>query len=216
MSYLVNLVITRRPAIVVGGGIIANRKVHDLLEANADVTVIAPAVCAPIEELAAAARIRLHLRPYAGADLRGAFVVVAATDDETLNARISRDAQSLGILVNVVDRPALCTFTLPAVVRRGDLTIAVSTQGQCPALASVMREEFAERCGEEYAVLVNALGAVRRQLMAQGWSGDRIREAVRKLYRAGIAEMIRTNDRAALAAVWRTVLGDGFSPPPGS
>jgi precorrin-2 dehydrogenase/sirohydrochlorin ferrochelatase len=215
MSYLINLVLAGRPAVVVGGGSVASRKIHELLEARADVTVISPAVCAPVEVLAAAGRIRLHLRPYTNGDLRGAVLAIAATDDEQLNGAISRDAQALGILVNVVDRPALCTFTLPAVVRRGDLTVAVSTEGQCPALAGVMREELAERYGDEYAAVVRALGTARREAMAQGWSGARIRESVRELYQAGLAEMIRRNDGPALAALWRAVLGAGFTPPPG-
>jgi precorrin-2 dehydrogenase/sirohydrochlorin ferrochelatase len=213
MSYLVNLVVARRPAVVIGGGSIASRKIHDLLEACADVTVIAPVVCAPIQDLAGAGRIKLHLRPYGADDIAGAFLVVAATDDESLNSQISRDAQSRGIFVNVVDRPALCTFTLPAVVRRGDLTIAISTEGQCPALASVMREKLAGQFGDEYASLVAIMGALRRQLMCRGWSGGRIRGVVRELYSRGIAEMIRTNDREAVSALWRAVLGDDFSPP---
>lgn len=206
MSYLVNLVLTGRPATVVGGGKIAARKVHDLLAAGAEVTVVSPAVCDPVEAMAAAGRIRLRRRPYADGDLRGASVVVAATDNEELNARVSRDAQSLAIPVNVVDRPALCTFTLPAVVRRGDLTLAVSTEGQCPALSSVMREQFEKEFGEEYAEVVSLLSGLRRDLIRQGCSGDRIREAVRNLYLAGIAEMIRTNDRQALEAARRAAL----------
>jgi len=211
MSYLVNLTVAGRPAIVVGGGTIASRKVYDLLEGRAEVTVIAPEIAQPIADLAAAARIRVFLRPYTAGDLRGAMLVVAATDDEELNARISQDAQSLGILVNVVDRPALCTFTLPAVVRRGDLTIAVSTEGQCPALSSVMREDLAAQFGAEYADLVSIVGAVRRELVSRGWDGPRIRAAVRDLYRGGMAGMIRSNDRAALAALRRKVLGDRVS-----
>jgi len=214
MSYLVNLVIEQQPALVVGGGTIAARKIHDLLEARADVTVISPVVCPEIQALAATARIHLRQRPYAAGDLRGASLVIAATDDEDLNAAISREAQSLRVPVNVVDRPALCTFTLPAVVRRGDLTIAVSTAGQCPALASVMREELTERYGDEYADVVRVLGDVRRRLMAEGWSGSRIRESVDRLYRGGIAELIRKNDRLGLTALFQAVLGTGFPVPP--
>ena len=215
MSYLVNLVIEQQPALVVGGGTIAARKIHDLLEARAEVTVISPVVCPEIQELAATGRIHLRRRPYAAGDLGDAYLVIAATDDEDLNAAISREAQSLRLPVNVVDRPALCTFTLPAVVRRGDLTIAVSTAGQCPALASVMREELAERYGDEYAEVVRVLGDIRRRLMAEGWTGSRIREAIDRFYRGGIAEMIRTNDRMGLAALFQTILGAGFPLPPG-
>jgi len=213
MSYLINLIIAGRPAVVLGGGTVAARKVNDLLHGGADVTVVSPEVCRQIDEMAAARRIHVHLRPYEADDLRGAFLVVAATDDEALNVEISRDAQSLGVLVNVVDRPRLCTFTLPAVIRRGDLTMAVSTEGQCPALASVMREELAGQFGEEYADVVSTLGALRRELIRRGWPGDRVREAVRELYGAGIADMIRTHNQLALADLWHKVLGEDFIPP---
>ena len=173
MGYLVNLSVAEKPAVVAGGGHIAARKVNDLLESGAHVTVVAPAVSKPIEELAAKGRIVLHLRPYSSGDLCGAMLAVAATDDEELNAAISRDAQSLG-------------FTVPAVLRRGDLTIAVSTEGQCPAFASAIREELADRFGEDYADIVRTLGSLRREWIRQGWDGDRIRAAVRDFYRGGL------------------------------
>ena len=213
MSYLVNLSVAGQPAIVIGGGDIAARKVNDLLESGARVTVVSPVIAQPIQDLAAAQKVRVHLRPYESGDLRGALIVIAATDDEALNAEISRDARSLGVLVNVVDRPALCTFILPAVVRRGDLTIAISTEGQCPALASVIREELAAQFGEEYADLVSAMGALRRKLISQGWDGQRIRQAIRDLYREGIVNLIATNDGSALAALYHKVLGDGAEGP---
>lgn len=214
MSYIVNLAIKARSAVVIGAGSVASRKINDLLEAGAFVVVIAPAACPQVEELAAASRIRLHRRRYAAGDLQEAFLVIAATDDEELNAQVSRDAESLGRLVNVVDRPALCTFTMPAVLRRDDLTIAVSTEGRCPALSGVMREELSVGFGPEYAEVVHVFGEIRREMIAQGWSGRTIRENVRQLYHAGIVEVIRTDDREALVALLRTRLGAAFPVPP--
>ncbi len=190
MSYLVNLSLRGRTAVVIGGGRIAARKAHDLREAGAEVTVVAPEICPEIGQMGS----KLLRRPYLTSDLDGAFLAVAATDDEQLNARVSREARQKGVLVNVVDRPALCTFILPAVVRRGDLTIAVSTEGQCPALSSVLREELEQRFGPEWGRLVEFFGALRREMMARGATGEEIREAVRQLYSA---------DEATLAALIR-------------
>ena len=214
MSYLINLAVEGRLAVVVGAGKIAGRKVSDLLEAGAEVRVVAPDVCAEIEEYASAGRVTLRRIPYSADELAGAFVVVASTDDEELNARISRDAQSLAILVNVVDRPALCTFTLPAVVRRGDLAIGISTEGRCPALASVMREELERSYGPEYAEVVAIMGELRREMIARGWTSAAIRDAVQRLYQSGIGESIKTSGRPAVAALIHEALGAGFPLPP--
>ena len=185
MSYLVNLALEGRAAVVIGGGEVAARKVQDLLAAKANVTVIAPHLCDGIVALADEKRIVAHRRPYLTGDLAGAFVAIAATDDEGLNARIAADAAAMNVLVNVVDRPALCTFTVPATVRRGDLTIAVATEGRCPALAGILREELEARYGPEYAELVSLFGEVRKKMIELGWNGRRIRETLAGIYRAG-------------------------------
>jgi precorrin-2 dehydrogenase/sirohydrochlorin ferrochelatase len=188
MSYLVNLALEGRAAVVIGGGEVATRKVQDLLAAKAHVTVIAPQLCDRVVALADEKRIVVYVRPYRAADLAGAFVVIAATDDEGLNARVAADAAARNVLVNVVDRPALCTFTVPATVRRGSLTIAIATEGRCPALAGILREELEERYGPEYAELVGLFGELRKKMIAIGWDGQRIRETLAGMYRAGTIE----------------------------
>ncbi len=185
MSYLVNLALEGRAAVVVGGGEVAARKVRDLLAAKANVTVIAPHTCDRIVALADEKRIVAYGRPYRAADLTGAFVAIAATDDEELNARVAADAAAMHVLVNVVDRPALCTFTVPAALRRGDLTIAVATEGRCPALAGILREELEERYGPEYSELVSLFGEARKKMSELGWDGRRIRQTLAGIYRAG-------------------------------
>ena len=92
------------------------------------------------------------------------------------------------MLVNVVDRPALCTFTVPATVRRGDLTLAVATEGRCPALAGILREELEARYGPEYAELVGLFGEARKKMIELGWDGRRMRETLAGIYRAGVIE----------------------------
>jgi precorrin-2 dehydrogenase/sirohydrochlorin ferrochelatase len=198
MSYLVNLALEGRAAVVIGGGEVAARKVQDLLAAKANVTVIAPQLCDGIVALADEKRIVAHGRPYRTGDLAGAFVAIAATDDEDLNARIYGDAAAMNVLVNVVDRPALCTFTVPATVHRGDLTIAIATEGRCPALAGILREELEGRYGPEYAELVSLFGELRKKMIELGWNGQRIRETLAGIYRGGVMERITAGDRGAL------------------
>ena len=198
MSYLVNLALEGRAAVVIGGGDVAARKVEDVLAGKAVVTVIAPQLCDGIVALADAKRIVAHRRPYRTGDLAGTFVVIAATDDEGLNARVAADAAAVNVLVNVVDRPALCTFTVPATVRRGDLTIAIATEGRCPALAGILREELEERYGPEYAELVGLFGELRKKMIAMGWDGQRIRKTMAEMYRTGAVDRIAAGDRELL------------------
>lgn len=213
MSFLVNLALEGRSALVVGAGPVAARKVQDLLAGGASVTVVAPKVCADLERLAQAGSIRLLRRPYEAADVQAMFVVVAATDDEELNATVSRHAQARGILVNVVDRPALCTFTLPAVVRRGDLTLAVATDGRCPAFASALREELESSYGPDYAGALDLLAELRREMIARGWSSPRIQQTVAAVYRAGLMRLIAAREYGGIGALLREKLGEEFPLP---
>jgi precorrin-2 dehydrogenase/sirohydrochlorin ferrochelatase len=197
MSYMVNLALEGRPALVVGGGKVALRKAQDLLAAKARVTVVAPDPCPEVRALALQDRVAGIWRAYNSQDLEGAAVVIAATGDEEVNARVAADAQSARVPVNVVDRPALCTFTVPATVRRGDLTIAVTTEGRAPALAGVLREDLDIRYGPEYAQLVDLFADLRAQMLAAGWTGARIRSAMRELYRDGITKALANGGRPA-------------------
>jgi precorrin-2 dehydrogenase / sirohydrochlorin ferrochelatase len=198
MGYVVNLVLDGRPAVVVGGGSIAARKVEDLLAAKARVRVVANEGCAEVRSLADQGLISGDWRPYEASDLDGAFLAIAATDDESVNARVAADAQARNVLVNVVDRPALCTFTLPAVGRRGELTFAVATNGLCPSLSGIIRDEMMGRYGPEYAELVSLFGELRKTMIVLGWDGQRIKETVWAVYRAGIAEIVATGNRKRL------------------
>jgi precorrin-2 dehydrogenase/sirohydrochlorin ferrochelatase len=196
MGYLVNLTVEGREALVVGGGEIAARKVEDLLAAKARVTVVAPRIGEKIAALAD--RVPIHRRPYESGDIGDSFVVIAATDDEDLNAQVSRDCAARHVLVNVVDRPALCTFTVPATVHRGDLTIAISTDGRCPAFASILREELEGRYGPEYGELVELFAQLRKQMTARGWGGPKIRERLASIYKDGVIELIGAGDEQRL------------------
>ena len=208
MSYMINVTLTGQPALVVGAGTIAARKIDSLLDAGARVTVVAPRVGGDVERMAAGRRVTLHRRPYASGDVRHMRIVVAATDDEQVNADVSRDATGAGVLVNVVDRPALCTFTIPAVVRRGALTLAVATEGQCPACARALREELEARYGPEYDAVVQLLGRARARLRAAGWDSARIQATLADLWQAGIVDCVRRGDDARIRSLLESRLGE--------
>ena len=189
-----------RRCVVVGGGAVAERKVRRLLEFRAAVTVVSPAATAPLERLAWAGRLEFLRRPVRIADLRGAFLVVAATDNPEVNRRVVRAATRRGALVNVADDPAACTFQVPSIIRRGDLTIAISTGGGSPALAKRLRERLEATIGPEYEAYLAAL----RQLRARAREAvpdSRTRQALfRKAVASPLYDEAARGDRAAVRA----------------
>jgi len=163
--YIACLKLTGRRCLVIGGGEVGVEKVEGLLACDASVTVIAPGVEPVLEEYAREGSLDWERREYAGpADLEGAFLVIAATNDSEVNIAVFRDAERRAMLANVVDVPPLCNFILPAIVRTGPLAIAISTAGASPALAKRMKREVSELFGEEYARLAILLNDVR------GWA----------------------------------------------
>jgi precorrin-2 dehydrogenase/sirohydrochlorin ferrochelatase len=195
--YPLTLVDPDTHAIVIGGGAVATRKVHGLLDAGARVTVIAPQLDAELEELARAERIAVIRRPYQEGDLHEARLVIAATDDAQVNQAVYTEARARGILVNVVDDPAHCTFHVPAIVRRGDIAIAISTGGASPALAKHLREQIEKLIGDEYAQLAALLAELRPHVQARVSRAHRealwhaLIDAVLPLLREGRAEEAR-------------------------
>lgn len=166
MPYPVNLLVAGKPCLVVGGGTVALDKVDGLLEAGADVTVVAPDV---VDELAERP-VTLHRRRYADGEAGAYRLVVVATDDPAVNARVAADAEAAGVWVNAADDVANCTFTLPARVRQGDLLLTVSTNGRSPALAAWARQRLAAEFGPEWATLLDLLAEARDELRASGRS----------------------------------------------
>jgi precorrin-2 dehydrogenase/sirohydrochlorin ferrochelatase len=162
--YPVFLNLDGRKCTVFGGGEVALRKVKMLSDFGAEVTVISPALCPGLAGLADRKAINALRRDYQPSDLKGAFIAIAATDDRDINTAIASEARELGVLVNVVNVPELCDFIVSAYVRRGDVTIAVSTAGKSPALARKIRARLEQEFGEEYAALAQLVGDVRSEL----------------------------------------------------
>ncbi|VAX28076.1 Siroheme synthase / Precorrin-2 oxidase [hydrothermal vent metagenome] len=160
--YPVFLNLEGKRCIVIGGGTIAERKVLALLDAGAAVTVISPELTERLAGLKRAGQIEHTPRGYQDGDLKGAFIVIAATSDMDVNRKVAGDAGN--IPVNVVDVPALCTFIVPSVIKRGKLTIAVSTSGASPALSGSIREELEDLYMEEVGGLLQHLAEIRKTL----------------------------------------------------
>jgi siroheme synthase-like protein len=157
-----------RLVVIVGGGAVAEQKIPGLLSADARVRLIAPAITAQIAEWVRFGRIDYQAKEFAANDLSGAFLVVAATSAPGVNAAVFQAAEERGILCNAVDDIAHCHFYYGAVVQRGDLQIAISTNGKSPALAQRLRNEFEAQFGPEYEVWLQWLGAAREALRASG------------------------------------------------
>jgi len=155
-----------RQVLVVGAGRIGEPKIGGLLETGARIRVVSLDASPTVREWARAGKLELDLRAFTAADLDGAFLAVVATNSRTLNERVYREAQQRGVLCNVVDVPDLCDFFYPAVVRRGDLQIAVSTAGQSPSLAQKIRQQLEKQFGPGYAAWVAELGETRRLILA--------------------------------------------------
>ena len=156
--------LSKQACLVVGAGRVAERKLRALLAAGADVTVIAPDAASHVRELAQDHSLTWHERPYRDGEARDYFLTVAATSDEAVNEQVSRDAREAGRLVNVVDVPDLSNIYASAVVRRGELQIAVSTSGACPALAKRLREEMESRFPASYGPLLSRMRVFRADL----------------------------------------------------
>jgi precorrin-2 dehydrogenase / sirohydrochlorin ferrochelatase len=155
-----------RSCLVVGAGVIAEGKIQGLLAERAAVKVVAPEATSQIRQWASAGAIEWHQREFESADLEGKFLVIVATSSRYVNTRVFTETHARGILCNAVDDPPNCDFYYPAVVRRGELQIAISTGGQSPALAQRIRQELDQQFGPEYETWVAELGKQREELAA--------------------------------------------------
>ena len=185
--------------LVVGAGKVSEPKIGGLIDTGARVHVIALKANAAVNAWATAGKIALELRAFAAEDLDGAFLAVVATASRALNGSIYREAQQRGVLCNVVDDPEYCDFYYPAVVRRGDLQIAISTNGQSPSLSQKLRQQLERQFGAGYARWVAELGETRRLVLASDLDPKRKREllhslASREAVKAALAEKPTKNE----------------------
>lgn len=209
--YPVNLDIRNRKCLVVGGGDVGTRKVITLLECGASVTVVSINASEKLLKLAESGNIELKRRPYTGTDLDGMFLVICATDNERLNLQVSIDAENLNMLCNIADRPDACNFILPALVKRGDLVIAVSTSGKSPAFAKKLRKDLEKQYGPEYADFLKLMGAIRKKLLSTSHEPEEHKHLFEKLISRDIVQLIKNNDADKIDLILAEVLGEGYS-----
>jgi precorrin-2 dehydrogenase / sirohydrochlorin ferrochelatase len=161
-----------KQCLVVGAGKVGEPKIGGLLETGARIHVVAVEASAQVRAWALAGKIDLELRTFSARDLEGKYLAVIATASGSLNEFIYREAQRSGVLCNVVDVPEYCDFFYPAVVKRGDLQIAISTAGQSPSLAQKLRQQLERQFGSEYEGWVRQLGETRRLILASELDKD--------------------------------------------
>jgi precorrin-2 dehydrogenase / sirohydrochlorin ferrochelatase len=173
--------LAHRKCIVVGGGQVAARKVESLVAAGAVPVVIAPAVVRELEVRAQLGEVTLELRRFRTGDLAGSWLVISATDEPAVNAAVFDEAQAEGCLVNVADDPAHCNFIVPAVVRRGPVSVSASTGGSSPALAHLLRERLEQTVASGWGELAAVLDELRPDLIARFPSSEQRLDFVRHL-----------------------------------
>ena len=170
-----------RSCLVVGAGAVGEPKISSLITAGASVRVVALQATAAVAEWAQCGAITWEARAFNSSDLDSIFLVIAATNSSDMNAAIFHQARQRNILCNVVDDPEHCDFYYPAVVRRGDLQLAISTNGQSPALAQRIRRELEMQFGPEYGAWLEELGRARQQLFASKIDPEQRRRVLHEL-----------------------------------
>jgi precorrin-2 dehydrogenase/sirohydrochlorin ferrochelatase len=196
MFYPVYLNLKGRRVVVIGGGEIAERKVESLLDSGASVLVISPEVTPRINSLSEQKRIEVRNRAYIQGDCFGAALVFSATDDPEINRTVYNEATGLGVFINTADQPAHCSFIMPAVVRRGDIGVAISTSGTSPALAALLRRKISGVIGPEYARLAELLSRVRPEIRGKVDTEEGRKDLHYRIIDSDIISLLKLNDIA--------------------
>lgn len=189
-----------------GGGEVGARKAENLVGCDARVVVVSRELAPALKKMKQSGRIHHIETDYDAAHLRGAFLVIGATDSAEVNEKIAGDARTLGILVNIADDPGQCDFILPAVVRQGDLLIAISTGGKSPALAKKLRAELETCFGQEYAKLIDIMGKIREERMSRGCPAEENKRIFAALVNSDILDRLRAGTPDSIQDCLRDVL----------
>ena len=195
MFFPIYLNLKGKRVVVIGGGGVAERKVTSLMETAAAITIVSPDVTSKLLSIIDAQSLDWQKRPYAHGDCRDAALVFSATDDPKVSQAVWDEATQAGVPVNTVDQPALCDFIMPAVVRRGELTVAISTGGTSPALAATLREELSRILGPEYEQLLELLARVRPEIQRR-FEDERDRKALHyRILDSELMKLLKEEDR---------------------
>ena len=184
-----------RRCVLVGAGTIALQKLGGLLDSAADLHVVAPVATEEIQQLARNGSLKWTPAEFTASHLDGALLVIAATGDPAVNDAVYRAARERGVLCNAVDEPARCDFYYPAVVRRGDLQLAISTAGKSPALAQRLRRELEEQFDAGYIPWLNWLGSVRQLMFRRQVDPELRKQTLHRIAGKTVFERFRSSRR---------------------
>ena len=191
--YPINLNLENKQCLVIGAGVVAERKIKRLLEYGVNVTVVSPNFSRGINMLAKKDRIRLIQRRVNLKDIRGKFLVISAAGERRVNSLVSKYCKESNILVNVVDSPSECNFILPSVVKRGNLTISISTEGISPALAKKIRQDLGEKFGTEYEKLLKIMKKIRPEALKKIKDDKKRKVFFEKAVKANVLNLLKEN-----------------------
>ena len=209
--YPVFLNLKDKTALVIGGGMVAERKVKTLVECGADVRLVSPEMTAGLKQMSETEKISYAGPSFEEKHLDGVFLVFTATNDKHLNHKISRTAQARGLLVNAVDQPADCNFIVPAIIKRGDLQIAVSTSGKSPAFAKILKKRLDDEFGDEYQKFLELMGNIRKEVLSKGLPQNINMGIFNRIVQSGIPDLIKKGDWKEIRAILAELLPDDVS-----
>ena len=189
VGYPVNLLVRGRRCVVVGGGRIAARKIEALLDAGAEVHVVAPELVDELQVARDAGRVTTTERAFEPSDLDGAWLATTATSTAAVNRAVFEAGEARRIWVNAADDPEHCSFTLMSVVRQGDLVVTVGTGGRSPALATYLKDHVTQEMGPEWAALLELLSEAREEMRSEGRSSETA--DWRRALDSGILDLVR-------------------------
>ncbi|MDP6923656.1 MAG: bifunctional precorrin-2 dehydrogenase/sirohydrochlorin ferrochelatase [Candidatus Scalindua sp.] len=201
--YPIHLNVTGKRCVIIGGGKVAYRKACSLKESGADVVVVSPEVC---PEMVDEEGLVLIKEVYEECFLDGALLVIAATDDEAINKRVTLDAEKRSIIVNVVDYPERCSFIVPSTINRGDLCISISTGGASPAVAKRIREELEDVFGKEYKEYLDLLTEMRSLAMSSVEDSVKRRKVLQRLAEKDIFDAVKDEGVKSAEAKMRDII----------
>jgi len=208
--YPINLDINNKNCLVVGGGNVGLRKVNTLLECGAVVKLVSLQLNEDLKQLESENIITVFNRNYISSDLDDIFLVICATDDEELNTRIANEANSRNILCNIVDRPLLCNFILPAIIQRGDLVISISTSGASPGFSKKLKEKLEKEFGDEYRIFLKIMREIRKKVLNQQKDHNENKKIFEKLIDSDIVSMIKYQRFDKADSILQKIVGENL------
>ncbi len=206
--YPINLALKNKRCLVIGAGSVAERKVRRLKACGARVQVISPAITPGLKAMADKKRIIFKRRKVNLKDLDGAYLVIAATADRLTNSKVSSYCRRKNILVNIVDSPEECSFILPSIVRRGALTISISTDGISPALSKKIRQDLEKRFGAEYAEYLRIMKRIRPEARKKMKSMRLRKKLFNKMAQPEILGLLKRNKAGQAMRKLKNILSD--------